>query len=205
MEIVSFALFLASVIVISLSGVMSPGPLFAVTIAKGQKEKNAGIGVTLGHAIVELPIMFLIFLGFSRFFTDSEAKFFISTIGGAMLVYIGAGMIKERDSLAGAGRVLPYSSVAAGAIATGMNPYFLIWWATVGAALVLNATAFGFAGFLIFACVHLSCDLAWNVLLSRASFASRELWSKRAHELIFAACGALLILFGAWFIAGAVR
>jgi threonine/homoserine/homoserine lactone efflux protein len=37
-----FYLFLISVIFISLSGVMAPGPLFAVTIAKSFKDKMAG-------------------------------------------------------------------------------------------------------------------------------------------------------------------
>lgn len=198
MSMESFPLFLASVIVISLSGVMSPGPLFAVTVAKGQEDKNAGVWITLGHALVELPIMLLIFFGFSKLFAGSEK--IISAVGGAVLIYMGAKMTRARGALTGEGSDLPYGSFAAGAMASGMNPYFLMWWLTIGAALVVNASTFGFAGFVIFAGVHLSCDLAWNVAVSRASFSAGQLWSRRAHELIFGACGALLILFGAWFL-----
>ncbi len=54
-------LFLASVVVISLSGVLMPGPLFAVTLKKAAKSKVAGALIAVGHGIVEFPLMFLIF------------------------------------------------------------------------------------------------------------------------------------------------
>ncbi|UCC91018.1 MAG: lysine transporter LysE, partial [Dehalococcoidia bacterium] len=58
--------FLASVAVISLSGVMMPGPAFAVTVAKSYKSPFAGIKVALGHALVEVPVMVLIYRGLTR-------------------------------------------------------------------------------------------------------------------------------------------
>ena len=55
------ALFLFSVIVISLSGVMMPGPLFAMTVAKSYKAPTSGALVALGHAVIEIPLMVLIY------------------------------------------------------------------------------------------------------------------------------------------------
>jgi threonine/homoserine/homoserine lactone efflux protein len=59
-----FLIFLVSVVFTSLSGVMVPGPVFAVTVAHGYKNKIAGALIALGHGAIEFPLMFLIFFGF---------------------------------------------------------------------------------------------------------------------------------------------
>jgi len=82
-------LFLLSVIAISLSGVMTPGPMFAVTIAKGKFDENAGLYIALGHGIIEIPLIVLIYFGFSQFFTYELVKKSIGFIGGIMLLYMG--------------------------------------------------------------------------------------------------------------------
>ena len=59
--ITDFYLFLTSVVLVSLSGVMTPGPLFAVTVAKSLKGKISGVLISFGHGVVEFPLMFLIY------------------------------------------------------------------------------------------------------------------------------------------------
>jgi threonine/homoserine/homoserine lactone efflux protein len=50
MEIITnFYLFLASVLIISLTGVLMPGPLFAVTVEKASKSKISGALIAVGH------------------------------------------------------------------------------------------------------------------------------------------------------------
>ncbi len=200
MELLSFALFLLSVIVISLSGVMIPGPVFAVTVAKGKRDRNAGAFIALGHGIIELPLMLAMYLGFTRVFESAILRDFISLAGGLMLIYMGTEMIKIRKEAYAGTKDVSYGSVSAGAVTTAANPYFFIWWATIGAALVMKASLFGLVGFIAFVIVHLSSDLAFDMLISTASFKSKELFSERVHEGIFAGCGALLLLFGFWFL-----
>ena len=68
MEYISnFYVFLGSVMLISLSGVLMPGPLFAVTIQKSAKSKIAGALIAVGHGLVEFPLMFLIYFLLSQF------------------------------------------------------------------------------------------------------------------------------------------
>ena len=200
MEFLSFVLFLFSVVVISLSGVMMPGPVFAVTVAKGKRERNAGIFIALGHGIIEMPLMIAIYLGFTRFLESTIAHDLISLAGGIMLVYMGIEMVKIRKEVQAGTRDVSYSSISAGAITTAANPYFFLWWATIGAALIMKASLFGFAGFVVFVIVHWSCDFVFDLLISTASFKSKELFSERVHEAIFAGCGALLLVFGFWFL-----
>ncbi|MCH2405204.1 MAG: LysE family translocator, partial [Nitrosopumilus sp.] len=60
-EILEFAVL---VIVISASGVMAPGPLFAATVSYGlRKGTRAGLKIAIGHTIVELPLVILLGIG----------------------------------------------------------------------------------------------------------------------------------------------
>ena len=53
--------FLGLVVVISASGVMSPGPLFAANVMYGLREgKISGIKMAIGHTIVEFPLILLL-------------------------------------------------------------------------------------------------------------------------------------------------
>jgi len=70
----NFFVFLSTVILISFSGVASPGPLTAVTIAKGLQNKYNGILISIGHGIVELPLIFFIYFGFTKIFSFPPLK-----------------------------------------------------------------------------------------------------------------------------------
>ncbi len=177
-----------------------PGPVFAVTIAKGHKDKNAGAFIAFGHGIIEFPLMLLIYLGFAQFFTSNAVKMVIGLVGGTMLIFMGIQMFRARKSIAAEGKDLPYNSLTAGIITSGANPYFFLWWATIGAALILTASTFGLIGFLLFVIVHWFCDLFWYLFVSMATFKSKHLWGRRTHEIIFGACSAILVVFGLWFI-----
>jgi len=183
-----------------MSAIMMPGPVFAVTMAKGRKDKNAGVLIALGHGIIEAPLIFLIYLGFAKFFTSDTIKMVIGLVGGVMLIFMGIQMFKGRKSMAAEGRDLPYSSLTAGIITTSSNPYFFVWWSTIGATLILMANAFGFIGFLLFAIVHWFCDFIWSLFVSLATFKSKHLWNNKIHEIVFSVCSAILIIFGLRFI-----
>ena len=201
MDVISdFYLFLISVIFISLSGVMTPGPLFAVTIAKSFKDKMAGVLISFGHGVVEFPLMFLIYLGFTLLKPGSLTYKMISLVGGLILIYLGVQTLKTRKETATESSYSKYGALVSGILATGANPYFILWWFTNGAALVINASIFDFIGFLIFAITHWSCDLLWNTFVSLTVFKSKRFWTKRVREIVFGFCVAVFIGFGTWFI-----
>ena len=199
-EVLNLSLFLVSVIFISMSAIMMPGPVLAVTIAKGHKDKNAGVLIALGHGIIEAPLIVLIYLGFAKFFSSDLIKMVIGLVGGAMLVLMGIQMYKGRKSMAAESKELPYGSLTAGIITTSSNPYFFLWWATIGTTLILTANSFGFIGFLLFALVHWFCDFIWILSVSIATFKSKHLWNHRIHEMVFSVCSAILVIFGLRFI-----
>jgi threonine/homoserine/homoserine lactone efflux protein len=201
MEIITdFYLFMLSVVAMSLSGVMSPGPLFAVTIAKASKDKRAGLLISLGHGVVEFPLMLLIYLGFNWLFTLPPVQRTVSLVGGSVMIYMGIQMLRTRKENGEETSFSRHGSMISAILATSANPYFILWWATIGAALVTNAALFGPVGFLIFSATHWSCDLLWNTFVSITVFKSKRFWTQKVRNIVFGFCFATLTAFGVWFI-----
>jgi len=197
-------LFLLSVVFISLSGVMMPGPVFAVTIAKAYKSKTAGVLIALGHGLVEFPLMFLIYFGLADIFTNITVQKTIGFAGGLVLIFMGFQTFKARGKHEEEKQNFTHSSLIVGVLTTVANPYFFIWWATIGFALITRTYAFGILGFLLFSITHWSCDLTWDTIVSATIFKSKHLWTERVQTLIFGFCFAVLVVFGIWFIATAL-
>jgi threonine/homoserine/homoserine lactone efflux protein len=196
----SLPLFLASVIAISLTGVMMPGPVTAVTVTKGAQRKAAGVLIALGHGLVELPLIVLIYLGFGHFLTLTAVKISVGLAGGLLLLWMAWQMLKIRPLVFDQAKDMSHGSVIAGLATTAANPYFFVWWATVGATLLTSARAFGSTGVVALGAVHWLCDLGWLFLVSWVVFKSRRLWTQGVHQVVFGICAAILAGFGAWFI-----
>ncbi|MDD5082446.1 MAG: LysE family transporter [Dehalococcoidales bacterium] len=196
---------LASVVVISLSGVMMPGPMFAVALAKSYKSPWAGTQMSLGHAVVEVPLILLIYFGFSRFFQNNVVQFVLSLLGGGMIIWLGIGMFRGRTAVVDQGRELPYNSFIAGIVMSALNPFFLLWWATVGGLLIMKFTDFGITGLAAFTVTHWLCDLVWLSFVSVTVYKTHSLWGRRFQEWVFVACSLLLIGFGGWFVVSGIQ
>jgi threonine/homoserine/homoserine lactone efflux protein len=94
--------------------------------------------------------------------------------------------------------------VLAGVILSASNPYFLIWWATVGLALATRATQWGMWAFALFAVVHWSVDLMWLQILSWVSFKGSKVFGQRGQRTVILICALALLAFGLIFIYAAV-
>ena len=197
--------FLLSVVVISLSGVMMPGPLLAVTVAKSYKSQFTGVQIAAGHALVEIPLILLIYFGLGRFFQHELVQLTLSLLGGAVLVWLGIGMFRARTRVVETGRDLPYNSVVAGVVTSILNPFFMLWWATIGSMLIMTSLNFGITGFALFIPVHWLCDLVWLSFVSILVYRTRSLWGRKLQEGLFITCGLLLIGFGIWFVVSGLQ
>ena len=196
---------LLSVVVISLSGVMMPGPMFAVTLAKSFKSPFAGARIALGHAVVEVPVILLIYFGFAQIFQDNLVQIILSLAGGAMIVWLGVAMFRARARVVREGKDLSYSAFTAGIITSGLNPFFLLWWATVGSLLVVRFLEFGLGGLAIFTISHWLVDLVWLSFVSVLVYRTHRFWGKRFQEGVFIATSLLLVGFGAWFMVSGIQ
>ena len=80
------------------------------------------------------------------------------------------------------------------------NPYFLIWWATIGLALATRATQFGLHAFALFAVTHWLVDLFWVTALSFAAFHGTSLMGPKSLTIILKICAAAMLLFALLFL-----
>ncbi|MBI4187707.1 MAG: LysE family transporter [Chloroflexi bacterium] len=196
---------LLSVVVISLSGVMMPGPMFAVTVAKSYRSPLAGVWISLGHAVIEVPLILLIYFGFARFFASTVVQVVLSLLGGGMIAWLGIAMFRARTEVVQRGTDLPYNAFVAGIFTSGLNPFFLLWWATIGSMLVMKFLGFGAIGLVVFIVVHWLCDLAWLSFVSVLIYRTKSLWGHQFQEGLFITCSLLLIGFGVWFLVSALQ
>ena len=198
MELLSFLLW---VLGISLSGAMAPGPVTAVAIAMGSRHRFAGTLMALGHGAVEFPLMVLLIFGVGRFLQIPRVEMGIGLVGGAVMIFLAVqmfrGLGRSDDSTVPAARRGPF---AAGVFLSGSNPYFLIWWATVGLAMITQARGFGAWAFVLFALTHWSVDLIWLTTLSWASYKGTAIFGPRGQRTVLAVCAVAMLVFGLCFL-----
>ncbi len=198
--------FLTQAVVISFSGVMAPGPMTAVTLGLGARNRHAGALVAIGHGIVEFPLMVLIIVGVGRVFALPMFRVGIGLAGGAMLIVMGGIMLMQiRRPAPVGGEPNRRGPVLTGILMSAGNPYFLLWWATVGLALASRAAKLGILAFVLFAILHWLCDLIWLEALSWASHRGSKLLGNRSRRIITVVCAAALLFFGAMFIFNSTR
>jgi threonine/homoserine/homoserine lactone efflux protein len=202
--ITNFYLFLASVVLISLSGVLLPGPLFAVTMEKAAKRKTAGLLIAVGHGIVEFPLMFFIYFWLSQFVIPDFVPIAVGVVGGLLMMYMGVNTFRNRGKNVKEYEVPRQESLLAGIWTTAINPGFILWWITIGTALIMNAQIFGLLGFSVFTVVHWLCDFLWYTVVAFIIFKSRRFWNEKVHTAIFVFCFAVFVGFGAWFFSSAL-
>ncbi|MBC7117779.1 LysE family transporter [Methanothermobacter tenebrarum] len=194
-------LFVATSFMIGLSGAMAPGPLLTVTISDSLKKgSKAGPLLVLGHVIGEVLLILLILEGLGWLITSSLASAWVGLIGGAVMIFLGLNMIRDTSSGMESDGFKDFGLVSKGLVTSVSNPYFFIWWGTIGAALMLKgmelAKLTGLAAFLI---GHWSSDFAWYGIVSFFSARGKPIL-KSSYRFIISACGVFLIVVGLYFI-----
>jgi threonine/homoserine/homoserine lactone efflux protein len=203
----AIASFLVQAVLLSMSGVMAPGPVTAATLAGGARRAGAGSWIAVGHAVVEFPLMGLILLGVGAWLSRPAFQKGIGLAGGVVLLVMTAMMLRDLRKPAAAGPAAtdrPARPLWTGIVLTGGNPYFLLWWATVGLKLSTQAADLGVLAFALFAVMHWTCDLLWLTALSLASHKGIAILGPRAQRAVTVICALAMAVFGVKFLADAV-
>lgn len=196
----------AGAFVVGLSGAMAPGPVLTVTISETLKRGfRAGPLIVLGHAILEIILLALIATGLGPFFQHPAVTTTCLSIGGLVLLGMGAQTIlTNRETTAKAlratGVTSPYGPVLAGIVLSVSNPFWIIWWVTVGMGFVTQSLQFGLIGLLTFYLGHILSDLAWYSFVSFSVSAGRRLCPPLLYRILFILCGIILIGLGVAFL-----
>lgn len=206
------ALFITAFLV-GLSGAMMPGPLLTVTIAESaQRGFKAGPLIVLGHAILELALIIALLAGLSLYLQKPVVTTVISVIGGAFLLFMGFNMIKDvlqgrvalENSENDAGKGINMHPVMAGILVSVSNPFWSVWWATIGLTYLTMALKSGAVGITSFFSGHIMADLLWYSLIAAAIAGGRRFLKQQVYQTIIMLCGLFLIGLGGYFIYGVI-
>jgi threonine/homoserine/homoserine lactone efflux protein len=197
----------ASSFILALSGALVPGPLFTITVSESVKRGFiAGPLIILGHGILELIIVLLLILGVTPFFTKESTKLVVSIVGGLILIFMGIMLLRDagkaRLEFSAEGKPSGFSPVLSGIVGSISNPYWTIWWVTIGLGYLLSSLRLGAVGVIAFFVGHISADLAWYSLISYAVSRGRRVIGDKGYRYTLYVCGIFLIIFGGWFISG---
>jgi threonine/homoserine/homoserine lactone efflux protein len=198
-----------SAYVVGFSGALAPGPLTAMTIAESARRGfRAGPLLTLGHALAEIAIVIALAAGLNRFFKQPLVSGLIAFGGGLVLLWMGVDIARSawrgRLTLSNRGEsgppVAALDDVRTGILVSIANPYWILWWATVGATYVVLSLAYGVAGMLVFYAGHIMSDLTWNSILAFAVSSGRGIISDKVYRGALLACGVFLVVMGVTFV-----
>jgi len=195
--------------VIALSGALVPGPLFSITVSESARRGFiAGPLIILGHGILELAMVALLLLGVAPLLTADTTKRAIGAIGGIILIYMGYALLRDargaRLETKTEGKAKGMNPVVSGIVGSVSNPYWTIWWVTIGLGYLIASLKYGMAGVVFFFVGHVLADLAWYSLVSFAISRGRKVIGDRGYRALLYGCGVLLFVFGGWFALGAI-
>ncbi len=192
--------------VVGLSGAMMPGPMFVVVV--GQTPRRGfwtGPLVVLGHGVLESLLVAALILGMAEFFSSSVVLSTIAVIGGVVLLYMGVDMLRSAGGLSlitgtgsssGAGEFHP---VLAGILTSLANPYWTLWWATVGLGYMVIARENGAAGLAAFLTGHLMADLVWYSVVSSLVAGGKRWLTDSIYRGMIRVCAVVLLFFALYF------
>jgi threonine/homoserine/homoserine lactone efflux protein len=162
----------------------------------------------VGHALLEGALVILLLVGVAAWLNRPVILGAVGVVGAAMLGWMGLALVKasrhsrlELDAQAQSG----LHPVAAGVLMSLANPYWLLWWLTIGLGYVIFAQQYGLSGVILFYVGHILADFAWYSLVSGAVAQGRRFLSDSVYRGFLACCGFFLFAFGGYFAVQGVR
>ncbi len=189
-----------------------------------------GPTVVLGHAVVEAIAVCGLLLGVSQVFAYPMVSGGIGVVGGLVLVWMGYGMARSawrgdlaldleatsagapatpaaiavttdgREVQVSAGGSLFASPAVRGGAVSVVNPFWLLWWATIGATYVGKSLALGIAGPIAFFLGHITSDLGWISFVSAIVASGRRALNARVYQGVILFCALALAVLGVYFL-----
>lgn len=160
----------------------------------------------VGHGILELMLMVLLVFGFGGLLSQSSTIKVVGLAGGTVLVFMGLLAVQGEGGMKGGtdkGTVKGMGAlrlVVSGGVTSIANPYWILWWATVGVGYLALSGRLGIKGTASFFGGHIAADLVWYTLVSVIAASGGKFLGGKAYRGIAVFCGVFLICFGGYFI-----
>lgn len=191
---------------VAFSGALMPGPLLSATISEsGTRSRGWLVGplYMLGHGLLEIILLIALSLGLAPFLTGRIAFMTIAFGGGGFMIWMAWGMFRSLPSLSldevindptgGSTSEKMGRLPVTGALLSLSNPYWIIWWATIGLAYVLSAREKGVSGVAAFFSGHILADTVWYTIVSAGIYKGRHVMPRILYQGLIALCALFLV------------
>ncbi len=183
--------------VLGVSIAAPPGPVNAAATYQVTKSWMAGWLTLLGATTADAIFFVLTYFGLTSLVASGEARDLLFVVGGVFMLYIAYSTLRRAKVKQASGPVrggrFPYLL----GLTIGLtNPFQLAWWIAVGIGMISTFGLSIVAGFFV-------GILAWTLFFStilRAGLARYQ----RIYPVLVYVSGAILILFGLWFLYSAI-
>ncbi|MBK6283435.1 MAG: LysE family transporter [Draconibacterium sp.] len=189
---------------IAFSGAMMPGPLMTMTIGESARSGPwVGPKMIAGHAVLEIALLLALFFGLTPLFKNEIFFVGVAMVGGLIMIWMAQSMFRSLPTLEIKAETTSGKTInlyLAGILMSLANPYWIIWWATIGLGYVLVSKELGFAGIAFFFVGHILGDLVWYSAISIAVGKGRKFFSNKFYRILVGVCAAFLAMFAVWLI-----
>jgi threonine/homoserine/homoserine lactone efflux protein len=164
-----------------------------------------------GHSILELAMTAGLFAGIARLRGIAGFEASLSAAGGLVMIglaalilrsapgaRLGLGSKRGRASVPDARSA--WRLVGLGAGVSILNPYWTVWWLTIGAGFMATAGVVTAAGTVAFYTGHILSDFAWYVFVGWLVVGARRFLSDRVYRVGLGVFAVILGVFGAAFL-----
>lgn len=207
-----FEIFFGAMIV-GFSGALVPGSMLTFVISSVAKNGFwTSFFIVVGHSILELAVVVAFFLGLLRYLENPLIVKIIGIVGGVFLLYLGVdilvSVIRKRfiidfKSIIGKRTINARSTgiiILKGILVSLMNPYWYIWWISIGAAFIVKSVKFDTVGVTAFYIGHISADFIWYLFVGFLISTGRKFFNQKIYNGILIACSLFLFYLGIRFI-----
>ena len=201
----------ATSFMVALSGAMMPGPLLVMAIARAAEDGfwTAPL-LMLGHAVAELATVILLVKGAGKYLKQPRVFGTIAVLGAVFLLYMAYGTF----TYGGGGPALTGEGTSAGTRlpdpVSGMvlsltNPYWTMWWVTIGTTYLALAQKHGTAGIAAFYSGHILADIGWYCVVALLVTAGVQFLTGEIYRWVLMALSFALGGMGVYFLVSGVR
>ncbi len=184
-----------------------PGPLFTVAISEAAKKGQRAVTLLIvGHSVLELILVIGFTFGLYTVFKNPIITRVIGMVGGGFLLWMGYSIITDTYrgrvslNLSPTDKQLKLGPVFEGVTTSMSNPYWTIWWATIGAKYILDSLRHGVPGLTSFYFGHILGDFFWYGMIAYIIVTGKRFVTDRVYRGVLFVCGLFLVFLAAAFI-----
>src|SRR4030042_2271634 len=198
---------------VAFTGALMPGPMLSLVIASvAQKGFWTSVFIVIGHSILELLIVISFYLGVLKYLDNPLVIKIISIVGGAFLIYMAVSIIvsmaRKKIKLdldtkmiaKNLGTKNTFIITGKGILISLANPYWYVWWLTIGATFMIKSVQHSFGGVAFFYTGHILADFIWYLFVGFLISTGRRFFNQKIYIGILIVCSLFLLYLGVRFI-----